>query len=213
MSNLDCYTKPQWSRSVLLTIDVQEDFTRKDAPAYITGTEKTLSSIQRLLQYYRSNDRPIFHIIRLYHPDGANVDLCRKQQIEEGKEIVAPGSSGAGLATELKPDQSIELDEDKLLKGDLQQIGPREWMLYKPRWGAFYETCLTEMLNGLDISTVVVTGCNFPNCPRTTIYEASERDFRTVLVRDAVSGLYEKAEQELANIGTALVETEEIISF
>lgn len=39
-------------------------------------------------------------------------------------------------------------------------------------------------------------GCNFPNCPRTSIYEASERDFRTVLVRDAISGLYERGEHE-----------------
>ena len=31
-------------------------------------------------------------------------------------------------------------------------------------------------------------GCNFPNCPRTSIYEASERDFRVVLARDAISG-------------------------
>ncbi len=54
------------------------------------------------------------------------------------------------------------------------------------------------------------SGCNFPNCPRASIYEASERDFRLVLVRDAVSGLYERGERELANIGVRLMSAEEV---
>src|SRR3989442_358297 len=35
----------------------------------------------------------------------------------------------------------------------------------------------------LGISTLVCCGCNFPNCPRTSLYEASERDFRLVFCR------------------------------
>ncbi|HMD51513.1 MAG TPA: isochorismatase family protein, partial [Solirubrobacteraceae bacterium] len=59
-------------------------------------------------------------------------------------------------------------------------------------------------LRGAAVNTVVFCGANFPNCPRTSIYEASERDFRVLLVRDAVSGLYERGEQELANIGVGI---------
>ncbi len=54
-------------------------------------------------------------------------------------------------------------------------------------------------------------GCNYPNCPRTSIYEASERDFKIVLVEDAVSGLYEKGKEEMTNIGVLLVKTKEMI--
>jgi nicotinamidase-related amidase len=57
--------------------------------------------------------------------------------------------------------------------------------MYKPRWRAFYNTLLEKHLHNLDVNTVVVCGCNFPNCPRTTIYEASERDFRIILAKDA----------------------------
>ena len=53
-------------------------------------------------------------------------------------------------------------------------------------------------------------GCNFPNCPRTSIYEASERDFRLVLVEDAVSGLYERGKDELRGIGVALMNAAEL---
>jgi len=49
-----------------------------------------------------------------------------------------------------------------------------EWIMYKPRWGAYYNTILEKYLHNIGVNTVVVGGCNFPNCPRATIYEASE---------------------------------------
>ena len=83
--------------------------------------------------------------------------------------------------------------------------------MYKPRWSAFYRTGLEEHLRGLGVDTVVVCGCNFPNCPRTTIYEASERDFRVVLAIDAISGLDERGMEELGNIGVSLLEVDECL--
>jgi len=35
---------------------------------------------------------PIIHVIRLYLPDGSNVDACRKEMIEDGIEIAVPGN-------------------------------------------------------------------------------------------------------------------------
>jgi nicotinamidase-related amidase len=51
------------------------------------------------------------------------------------------------------------------------------------------------------VNTLVFIGCNFPNCPRSTIYDASSRDFRIVAVQDAISGLYDKGLEELHGIG------------
>ena len=82
--------------------------------------------------------------------------------------------------------------------------------MYKPRWGAFYETPLEQHLRAHGVSTVVFAGCNFPNCPRTSIYEASERDFRVVVVGDAISGLYERGGLELTNIGAHLMSAVEL---
>ena len=53
----------------------------------------------------------------------------------------------------------------------------------------------------MDVTTVAVCGCNFPNCSRATIYEVSERDFQVAAVTDATSGLYERGLRELENIG------------
>jgi hypothetical protein len=49
-----------------------------------------------------------------------------------------------------------------------------------------------------------------PNCPRTTLYEASERDLGTVLVSDAVSGVYDVGLREMANIGTRVMDAREV---
>ena len=58
------------------------------------------------------------------------------------------------------------------------------------------------------MNTLVVCGCNFPNCPRATIYEASERDYRIVAVTDAISGAYERGMRELEGIGAEPMRTE-----
>lgn len=204
------YTDPNISKSALITIDTQNDFTLDGAPAQITGTAEVIPNMTRLLVSYRKTGMLIIHVVRLYLPDGSNVDLCRKQIIEEGKGIVAPESDGAELVDGLKPDVSTKLNADILLKGELQQIGTNEFVMYKSRWGAFYGTVLEKFLKEREVNTVVFTGCNYPNCPRTSIYEASERDFRVVLVKDAVSRLSPKDEEEMQNIGVGLLETNKI---
>jgi hypothetical protein len=50
-------------------------------------------------------------------------------------------------------------------------------------------------------------------CPRTTIYEASESDFRIILVKDATSLIYNIGLQELQNIGVSLMNTDECIAW
>ena len=207
---MDKYTKPHIAESALITIDTQNDFTLDDAPAHISGTKEVIPNMSLLLDSYRSNGLLIIHVIRLYLRDGSNVDACRRQVIEEGKEVAAPETEGAELVQELKPNSSIKLNAETLLSGKLQQIGENEFVMYKPRWGAFYGTNLEVFLKEHGKDTLVFSGCNFPNCPRTSIYEASERDFRIVLAKDAISQLYPKGEEEMNNIGVGMLTTNEI---
>jgi len=206
------YTNPDLSNSALVTIDVQRDFSLPSSPAEIPGTINIVPYIVKLLNAYRASGRPIVHIVRLYLSNGSNVDLCRRELIQSGKEIVRPGSAGAQLVKELLPSAGTELNCPHLLDGGIQTLGPGEVVIYKPRWGAFFRTPLHNHLDGLQVNTLVVCGCNFPNCPRTTIYEASERDFRIVLVEDAVSGIYRQGKEELLNIGVHLWSTEILIN-
>jgi nicotinamidase-related amidase len=178
------------SASTLLTIDVQGDFYKPGAPALIEGTAERLPEMQRVVNAFRAAGRPIVHVVRLYLADGSNAEPVRRELVT-ATSVVRPGTEGSRLAPELLSPDAPEPDPDFLLAGHLQGVGPLEWVMYKPRWGAFYETTLEDHLRSHRVETLVLVGCNFPNCPRTTLYEASERDFGTVLVSDAVSGVYD----------------------
>lgn len=150
------------------------------------------------------------------HFGGAAGDATAARWISPGRPpdrtaILAPGSEGSELAPGLLPDSGIRLDPDLPLTGEVQEVGPCEAVIYKPRWGAFYDTALEAHLRSQGVSTVIFSGCNFPNCPRTSIYEASERDFRVVVASDALSGLYERGERELSAIGVALMSAREVL--
>jgi nicotinamidase-related amidase len=195
------YTTPNLQKSALVTIDTQCDVAIPGAAYEIPGTMEVTPKMTSLLEAYRKINLPIIHIVRLYRVDGANVDICRRKLIEEGGSILAPDSDGAELVATLKPNRKVRLDAKRLLKGKIQSWSKREFVIYKPRWGAFYQTPLDRHLRSFNIDTLVICGCNFPNCPRATIYEASERDYRLVVVADALSGIYTRAKKELRNIG------------
>ena len=202
-------TTPDFSSIALITIDTQRD-TLDGQPLEISGTSAILPRMRSLLQALRKLQFPIVHMVRLYEEDGSNVDLCRRSMVEEGSPLLRPGSPGSALVGELLPEPDIRLDAELLLSGGIQQIAAQEAIVYKPRWGAFFKTPLEVHLQELGVSSLAFTGCNFPNCPRTSIYEASERDFRIVLVEDAVSGLYERGKEEMENIGVCVMSVAEL---
>ena len=106
--------------------------------------------------------------------------------------------------------QDVHIDDDLLMSGKVQAIGPEEVLVYKPRWGAFYRTPLDAHLREQSVSTLVFCGCNYPNCPRTSIYQASERDFRITAVVDAISGIHSSDISGLANIGVNCATSQEV---
>ncbi|HXB14349.1 MAG TPA: isochorismatase family cysteine hydrolase [Solirubrobacteraceae bacterium] len=205
----DAYLAPRWSTSALITIDTQRDVLDGGA-LEIAGTSEALPAMARLAESFRAAGRPIVHVVRIYERDGANVDVCRRGAVESGARMLAPGDSGTELAPGLAPAGAPPLDADALLAGELQPLGPGEVAVYKPRWGAFFGTRLEEHLRAKGVDTLVFCGCNFPNCPRTSIYEASERDFRIVVAADALSGLYDRGASEIAGIGSLMLGSDEV---
>lgn len=202
---MDCYTEPDFRKAALLTIDMQRDFVLPGAAGAVPGTFPVAGVIARLLSVCRAVHLPVIHVVRLYREDGSNADNCRRSLVASGKPLVRPGTPGAALTEQLLPEAASVPGEAALLRGEMPLIAADEWMMYKPRWGAFYQTPLEDFLRARGVNTLIFTGCNFPNCPRTSLYEASERDFRVIMVNDAVSGLYEQGVKELTAIGTALM--------
>jgi nicotinamidase-related amidase len=204
---IDPYLAPRWASAALVTIDVQRDFL-SGRPFGVAGTTEILPYLAELTAAFRGAGRPIVHIVRLYQ--GSDVERVRRALIEGGADFVRPGSPGRLLASGFAPD--AELDDDLLLAGQPQILGPDEYVLYKPRWGAFYRTPLDDLLARYAADTLVFAGCNLPNCPRASIIEAHERDYRVVLVTDAVSQADDQGFREVAGLGTVLMSTAEVTS-
>ena len=193
------YTSIHWERAALLIIDTQADFV--DGAMPVAGTADVLPGLASLADAFRRADRPVVHVIRYYEPFGTDVDTVRRAAVEAGARIAVPGSPGAAIPAQLTQGRQVPLDAEQLLGGELQVISPKEVIVYKPRWSAFHRTQLEAWLHEQGVDTVIVAGCNLPNCPRATLFDASQRDFRTALVTDAVSQSTEERVADLTLIG------------
>jgi len=145
MSHDDPHTEPLYDRAALITIDVQED-TLDGGSFEVPGTSAILPAIERLCRHFRHAGLPIVHIIRIYTPDGKNADRCRRAALLAGERLLLKGSPGRRPADPLMPGNDIRIDDDLLMAGKIQPIGPNEVLIFKPRWGAFYHTPLEDHL-------------------------------------------------------------------
>ena len=209
---MDMYTAPHFEKCAFIIIDFQNDCILPDSSFEIPGSFELAPQIEHLAGIMRKTNCPIIHVVRAYLPDGSNADLCRRTSLQNGSAVFNPFTGGADFPDILKPKDAPPLDWKILLTGQIQQLGPCDWVVYKSRWGAFYRTALESFLKEKEIDTLIFAGCNFPNCPRASIYEASERDFRIVLAKDVMSGLYDRGLAEMERIGVCVMDTDEIIS-
>jgi nicotinamidase-related amidase len=200
--NDDAHLQPHRQSAALVTIDVQKD-TLDGGAAEIPGTSSALPAMCQMAHAFREARRPIVHMVRLYLADGSNVDLCRRSAVQAGAQIFLAGSPGSQIADGLTP-PGIELDIELLLAGGVQELGPGEVAIFKARWGAFFQTPLQAHLAASQVDTLFFCGANFPNCPRTSIWEASERDYRLAIISDATSGLSQEGIAALENIGVSV---------
>jgi len=103
MTANDRYTRPLARSAALLLIDVQRDFLDTpgdDAAMPVDGTRAAIPAMAKLATAFRERGLPIVHVVRLYQPDGSNVDLVRRRSIEQGARIAVPGSTGSQIAVE-----------------------------------------------------------------------------------------------------------------
>lgn len=203
------YTAIEWDAVALIVIDAQNDFIDGEMP--VAGTSEVLPGVAALLEGFRAARRPIVHAIRLYRPGSSDADPIRRADIENGRRVVAPESRGARLPAILTEGREAPLDTEVLLAGELQSLTDDEVVLYKPRWSAFYRTRLEDWLTGRGITSVLIAGCNLPNCPRATLFDATERDLRAGIATDAVSQATPERLSDLALIGVQQVTTREVL--
>ena len=149
----------------LLIIDMQNDVVKK-----LPLAPGIIPNIMEVLEWFRAEKKPVFHIRRSYRADGTDVELPRLEVFKQKGFKVVEGTPGAEIVEQLKPK-------------------PDEYVIIKSRWSGFFKTTLDLLLNRLGVKTVVLTGVQTPNCVRTTAYDAIAYDFDTIVLSDCSTAM------------------------
>lgn len=173
LSRAPVASRSRRSGVALLIIDMQADFVLPPSPVRVAGAEGTLPLVRSLLEEGRSRNWDIFHVIRRHAKDGSDAEPYRRHFFWAGRGICVEGTEGCAIVPGLEPAHG-------------------EHILVKKRFSAFFNTDLEEILRGLGIRTVIVSGTQYPNCVRGTAMDALARDFQVIVVTDACSAADEE---------------------
>lgn len=152
------------ARMALVNVDIQNYFVTGSAPDGLIVLER----INRLAGVCREVGIVVFHI-RHTLPAG-----------------LAPGVLGEIFPT-VKTQGFLDRDsETAAFHQDLVRE-PRDILLEKPHYGAFYDTNLELLLRRRGIDTIMITGIETNVCCETTAREAMVRDLRVFFLSDGTA--------------------------
>lgn len=184
--------------TALLIIDMQKDFLFPDRPLYVNGALPTVPQIKRLLNYARSQNWTVIHVIREHDKAGINVDKPRRYLFQNGgKGYCVAGTEGTQIIEDLQP-----LENEIVVK--------------KTRNSAFFGTNLDSILRRLGIENVIISGTQYPNCIRGTAADAMSYDYDVTVVTDCCSAKSEEVAianiTDMKNMGIGCVTLDELIN-
>lgn len=158
-------SRNDWGDQVgLLIVDMTREFIQADSDLGREDTAReAISAIERLLEAYRTHDRPAFYTTPEQsfpenYPGTTKATPDRKSRREGSNEI---------------PDPIAPKDDDVLIR--------------KPRASAFFDTHLANMLHELGIDTLLVTGMTTSGCVRASVVDAHSSNFTTIVPKECVA--------------------------
>ena len=187
-------------QSALLVIDMERGFLDETSALCIRGASDTLPACGRAIEYARQAGIPVFFVLRAYRSNGSDMEATRYAAWDGGGRLLAPGSSGPG---------SVETPPEVTPR-------PGDYVIWKPRFSAFFQTELDLILRRLGIRTLYLTGTTTPNCIRTTCYDALSLDYNVGVITDCTSSNDEEIQRsnlrDMQNIGAVLLDCGQFVS-
>lgn len=151
-----------------------------------------IEPIRALMDACRAGEVPIFYARPDHRADGSDMataptdtDTAFQPWTEDHRPRTVPktvaGSPESQVVEELAP-----------LPGD--------YVIFKHRWSAFFQTCLELSLRTRGVKTVLVVGGSTHVGVASTVYAGRDLDFDMVVVRDALTGLEEQRQFFVENV-------------
>ena len=163
--------------TAVVIVDMQNGFCHPDGSLYAPGSEDAIEGCVALVDRAREAGASVAYT-RDVHPPGQFEDAHYYDEFERWGEHVLEGSWEAELVEELSPH-----DADLVVE--------------KHTYDAFHETQLDGWLSARDIRDLVICGTLANVCVLHTAGSAGLRDYRPVIVGDAV-GCIEDEHREYA---------------
>ncbi|WP_459194467.1 cysteine hydrolase family protein [Halosimplex sp. J119] len=161
----------------VVVVDMQNGFCHPDGSLYAPGSEEAIEPVAQAVDRARAAGAEVVWT-RDVHPPEQFEDAHYYDEFERWGEHVLEGSWEAEIVEELDP-----AEEDLIV--------------VKHTYDAFYETQLEGYLDAHGIDDLVICGTLANVCVLHTASSAGLRDFRPVLVEDAV-GCIEEDHREYA---------------
>ena len=163
--------------TAVVVVDMQNGFCHPDGSLYAPGSEAAIEPVSETVSLARQAEVPVVWT-RDVHPPGQFADAHYYDEFERWGEHVLEGSWEAEVVDELDPREE-------------------ELIVVKHTYDAFYRTQLEGWLESHGVRDLAICGTLANVCVLHTASSAGLRDYRPVLVEDAV-GCIEDDHREYA---------------
>jgi len=184
------------TNTALIIVDMQNDYVLEKSPQRIKGAIKIIPNLKKILNNFRDDNSPIFHVYREYREDGSDIEATRLNSFMSGEKYCIPNTHGCEIIDEIYP-----------IEG--------EYRIVKNRFSSFMNTELDFILRRLNISEIVVCGIQYPNCIRATVYDGVALGYDVTLVADATGAQSDEIANaniyDIQNIGVKCISTLEFM--
>lgn len=171
--------------TALIVIDMQRDFIEPGGFGQTLGNDVSLlqaivPTTADLIALSRDKGIPVIHTRECHRPDLSDLPPAKRDRgapdLRIGDHgpmgrILVAGEPGADIIPEVYP-------------------APGEMVIDKPGKGAFYATPLSDYLAKLGAKTLIFAGVTTEVCVQTTMREANDRGFESLLIEDATESYF-----------------------
>lgn len=171
--------------AALVLIDMQKDFVEPGGFGHSLGNDVVrlqaiIPALQQVLQAWRCMGGVVVHTRESHLPDLSDCPPSKRMRGNPGLRIGDQGPMGRVL---------IHGEPGHAIVPELQPLAG-EIVIDKPGKGAFYATTLHAQLQELGIEQLVFTGVTTEVCVQTSMREANDRGYDSVLLEDCTDSYF-----------------------